>query len=139
LKRSGIAPVAIQEILRWTSPINYFARTATTDTTVGEQDIKSGDRLVMWYASANRDSDVFADADTFNIDRDDLSLDHYAFGGAGPHQCQGELLAHKVLATSIKQILARLPDVELAGEVTRARSTFVNALTSLPVRFTASS
>ena len=139
LSRSGLAPVAIQEILRWTSPINYFARTATTDTTLGEQDIKAGDRLVMWYASANRDSDVYPDADTFNIDREVQNLNHHAFGGGGPHHCQGELLAYKVLATTIKEILARLPELELAGDPSRERSTFVNALTSLPVRFTASS
>jgi cytochrome P450 len=139
LSRSSLAPVAIQEILRWTSPINYFARTATTDTSLGEQEIKAGDRLVMWYASANRDSDVFPDADTFNIDREVQNINHYAFGGDGPHHCQGELLAHKVLATTIKEILARLPELELAGETSRARSTFVNTLTSLPVRFKATS
>jgi cytochrome P450 len=139
LSRSGLAPVAIQEILRWTSPINHFARTATTDTTIGEQEIKAGDRLVMWYPSANRDTDVYPDADTFNINREGKDLDHYAFGGGGPHHCQGALLAHNVLATTIKEILVRMPDLELAGEVTRARSTFVNSLTSLPVRFKATS
>jgi cholest-4-en-3-one 26-monooxygenase len=130
--------VAIHEILRWTSPINYFARTATADTKIAEQEIKAGDRLVMWYSSANRDPDVFADPDTFNIDRAIKNLSHYAFGGGGPHHCQGELLAHKVLATTIKEVIARMADLELAGEVARARSTFVNALTSLPVRFKAS-
>jgi cytochrome P450 len=84
LSRSGLAPVAIQDILRWTSPINYFARTATTDTTIGEQEIKAGDRLVMWYASANRDPDIYPDADTFNINRPVQDLAHYAFGGGGP-------------------------------------------------------
>jgi cytochrome P450 len=112
---------------------------STTDTSLGEQEIKAGDRLVMWYASANRDSDVFPDADTFNIDREVQNINHYAFGGDGPHHCQGELLAHKVLATTIKEILARLPELELAGETSRARSTFVNTLTSLPVRFKATS
>jgi cholest-4-en-3-one 26-monooxygenase len=138
LSRSGLAPVAIHEILRWTSPINYFARTATADTTIAEQEIKAGDRLVMWYASANRDPDVYDDADTFNIDRATKDLPHYAFGGGGPHHCQGELLANKVLATTIKEVLARIADLELAGEVERARSTFVNSLTSLPVRFKSS-
>jgi cytochrome P450 len=139
LSRSGLAPVAIQEILRWTTPINYFARTATTDTTIGEQEIKAGDRLVMWYASANRDPDVYPDADTFNIDRDVKDHAHYGFGGGGPHHCQGALLAHNVLATTIKELLVRLPDLEFAGEATRARSTFFNSLTSLPVRFKATS
>jgi cytochrome P450 len=139
LSRSGLAPVAIQEILRWTSPINYFARTATTAATVGEQEIQEGERLVMWYPAANRDPEIFAEADTFNIDRDVADHAHYAFGGGGLHHCQGALLAHNVLATTIKEILVRMPELELAGEPTRAHSTFVNSLTSLPVRFKATS
>jgi cholest-4-en-3-one 26-monooxygenase len=67
--RSGLAQIALEEILRWSSPVNYFARTATTDTMINGVDIKTDDRVVMWYVSANRDPDAFADPDTFNVNR----------------------------------------------------------------------
>ena len=134
--RSGLAPVALQEILRWSSPVNYFARTATKDTSIGGVDIRTDDRLVMWYPSANRDSDMFADADRFNIDPDVRELSHYAYGGGGPHHCQGAFLADVTLSIALTEIITALPGLEQAGPVSREPSAFVNQLTSLPVRFT---
>jgi len=135
--RSGIAPIAIEEILRWTTPVNYFARTATKNTSVGGVAVKADDRLVMWYPSANRDPDVYSDAGSFNVARQDRELSHYAFGGGGPHHCQGAWLAHKMLSVTLAEIIKRMADIERVGPVSRAPSAFVNSLTSLPVRFTA--
>lgn len=135
--RSGLASVALQEILRWTTPVNYFARTATQATTLGGKQVKAGDRVVMWYPAANRDPDLFPDAESFNIAREVRDLPHYAFGGGGPHFCQGAFLAHKMLSVTLSEIVKRMADIEPAGPITRSPSAFVNSLTSLPVKFTA--
>jgi cytochrome P450 len=137
--RSGLAPIALEEILRWSSPVNYFARTATTDTTINGIDIKTDDRVVMWYVSANRDPDAFADPDTFNVNRGTRELAHYAFGGGGPHRCQGSFLAIKTLSVALTEIIQRLPGIEQAGDITREPSAFIDQLTSLPVTFSSSS
>jgi cytochrome P450 len=133
--RSGAAPSALMEILRWTSPACYFARTATTDTTLGDTRITAGDRVVMWYASANRDPEVITDPDTFDITRDANSLTHFSFGAGGPHHCQGDFLAHKTIYLTLHEAINRLGDLQVIGPVTRTSSTFANSLTSLPVRF----
>jgi cytochrome P450 len=133
--RSGAAPAPLVEILRWTSPACYFARTATQDTTIGGVPIKTGDRVVMWYASANRDPEAIPDPDTFDITRDANSVTHFSFGGGGPHHCQGDFLAYKMIYLTMHEAINRLGDLELLGPVTRVSSTFANSLTSLPVRF----
>jgi cytochrome P450 len=133
--QSGLPTAALQEILRWTTPVNYFARTATKDTSIGDVQIKADDRLVMWYASANRDPDVVANPDQFRIDRPVREISDYAFGGGGPHHCQGAFLAIKTLSVALPQIIKRLPDIQLAGPVTRVRSIFANSLATMPVTF----
>ena len=133
--KSGLPPSALAEILRWTAPIGYFARTATQDVTVGGTAIKAGDRLVMWYPSANRDPDVVHDPDTFDVARDLNDLRHFSYGGGGPHECQGAFLSNKMLSITLQETIKRLGDIELAGEVGRVRSAFANTLTSLPVTF----
>ena len=133
--RSGHAPPALEEILRWTSPVNYTARTATKDTTVGDTQIKNGDRLALWYSSASRDPDSFPGADTFDIKRAHQEPPHFAFGGGGPHYCQGAALANRILSVTLMQVLKRMPELELAGTAARVPSTFVNAPTSIPVTF----
>jgi cytochrome P450 len=133
--RSGAAPSPLVEILRWTSPASYFARTATKNTTIGGVPIKAGERVVMWYASANRDPEVIPDPNTFDITRDAGSLTHFSFGGGGPHHCQGDFLAHKTIYLTLHEAIRRLGDLEVVGPVTRRSSTFANSLTSLPVRF----
>jgi cytochrome P450 len=134
--KSGLQTAALAEILRWSTPVNYFARTATQDTTLGGVGIKADDRIIMWYASASRDADVIADPDTFNINRSVRDLSHYAFGGGGPHHCHGAFLAIKTISVALPQIIKRLPDIEIAGPTGQVQSTFINSLTSLPVRFT---
>jgi cytochrome P450 len=134
--KSGLQTAALSEILRWSTPVNYFARTATQDTTLDGVSIKADDRIIMWYASASRDANVIADPDTFNINRPVRDINHYAFGGGGPHHCHGAFLAIKTISVALPQIIKRLPDIEIAGPTGQVQSTFINSLTSLPVRFT---
>ncbi|WP_037074702.1 cytochrome P450 [Pseudonocardia spinosispora] len=134
-KKSGHAPPALDEILRWTSPVNYLARTATKDTTIGDVAIKADDRVVLWYASASRDADAFAGADTFDLNRGIQEPPHFAFGGGGPHHCQGASLANRMLSVALTETIKRLDGLELDGTPSRVPSTFVNAPTSIPVRF----
>jgi cytochrome P450 len=136
--KSGLSTAALAEILRWSTPVNYFARTATQNTTLGGVDIKADDRLVMWYASSSRDPALTADPDVFDIRRSVRAIDHHAFGGGGPHKCHGAFLAIKTLSIALGQIVRRLPDIQISGDVTYVQSTFINSLASLPVSFTPS-
>ncbi|HEY1973928.1 MAG TPA: cytochrome P450 [Pseudonocardia sp.] len=137
--KSGHAPAPLEEILRWTTPVNYLARTATKDTTVGGVNIKENDRLVLWYASASRDPEQFPGAEKLDINRAKSDPPHFAFGGGGPHFCQGAGLANRMVSVTIMEVLKRMADVELTGPAVRVPSTFVNAPTSIPVRFNATS
>lgn len=133
--RSGGTPGALLEILRWTTPVCYFARTATQDTTIGGVRITADDRVVMWYPAANRDPEIISDPDTFDITRTPKWLSHYSFGGGGPHYCPGDFLANKTVYRAIEETITRLGDLKLAGPATRVNSAFANTLTSLPVTF----
>ena len=126
---------AVEEILRWTTPLNYFARTATRDTEVRGVRIAEGERVVLWHTAGNRDPDFFPDADRFDITRHRAA--HTTFGGGGPHYCLGAHLARRELTILLNQTLARLHDLEISGPPVKVLSTWVNALTSLPIRFTA--
>jgi len=134
--KSGIAPPALGEILRWATPLNCLARTATRDATIRGADIKSGDRLILWYASASRDEQLVEDADKFDVTRQVADVFHAAFGGGGPHFCQGANLTHRVLSVAVREILRRLPNIERSGDITRVPSPFINSLATLPVSFT---
>jgi cytochrome P450 len=134
-KKSGLPPVALQELLRWSTPVNYLARTATTDTAVAGQPIKADERVVMWYASASRDSEAIADASRLDITRAPSDTPHYAFGGGGEYHCQGAALTYRILSVTLREILRRMPGLALAGQVSYEPSAFVTALTSLPVSF----
>jgi methyl-branched lipid omega-hydroxylase len=132
----SLIPQAVEEILRWTSVVNYFARTATCDTEVGGQKIAEGDKVVIWYTSASRDESVYADPQRFDITRPEHS--HQAFGGGGRHFCLGAGLARLELRVVFEEVLRRMPDIALAGEPERLLSSWANSLTSLPVTFTSS-
>jgi cholest-4-en-3-one 26-monooxygenase len=121
-------------MLRWGSSIHNFRRTATRDTELHGVPIKQGDKVVLYYASANRDEDVFADPHRFDVAR--TPNDHLAFGGGGVHYCLGANLARAEIKATMRQIVERLPDIELAGEPRRLHSDFVNGIKSMPVRFT---
>jgi cytochrome P450 len=113
-----------------------FTRTATKDTELRGAAVKKGERVAMFYPSANRDESRFADPDRFDIGRDPNP--HLAFGGGGTHFCLGANLARVEAAAIVPEVLSRMKDLELAGPVERVRSSLMNGIKSMPVRFTAS-
>jgi cytochrome P450 len=128
-----LLPRALDEVLRWWPPVIQFRRTATEDTTLAGQRIAKGDKVVIFYASANRDEAVFSDPDRFVIDRDPNP--HLSFG-VGPHFCLGAALAKLEARVMLTELFRRLPDVEVSGPPERLRSNFINGIRHLPVRFT---
>ncbi|MEO8539829.1 MAG: cytochrome P450 [bacterium] len=124
---------AVEEICRWTSPLHHMSRYVVEDTEIGGQAIKAGDRLLMWYLSANRDEAVFEDPYKFDIMR--TPNEHLAFG-IGEHFCLGAGFARKELKVMFEELFRRFPDIELAGPPERLRSNFINGTKHLPVKFT---
>ncbi len=133
LRDPSLVPSAVEEMLRWISPVMHFRRTATRDVELRGQTIKEGDKVVLYYISANRDEEVFPDAHRFDVGR--TPNDHLAFG-AGEHFCLGASLARIEIRVMFEELLRRLPDVQLAGPVRRLRSNFINGWKEIPVRFT---
>jgi cytochrome P450 family 142 subfamily A polypeptide 1 len=131
----SLLPSAIEEMLRWVTPVRNMNRTATRDVEVAGQKMREGDRILLLYPSANRDEAVFADPHRFDIRRS--PNDHVAFGAYGRHHCLGAPLARLELRVLFEELLARLPHLELATEnpLPRRRGSFVLGLTSVPVRF----
>ncbi len=129
----ALIPAAAEEIVRWATPVNLFRRTATRDLELGGQRIAEGDKVVVFYASANRDDKVFDRAQEFDIGRDPNP--HIGFGGGGPHFCLGRHLAALELRILLRALTERMPGLELDGEVSRLRSNFVNGIKHLPVRW----
>jgi cytochrome P450 len=124
------ARTAVDEIVRWATPVTYFRRTAAVDTVVGETPIAAGDRLVMWYCSANRDETVFADPHRFDIRRG-LQPMQVGFGGGGPHFCLGANLARAEIRAMFEQIATRLPHLR-TGRLELAGTEFVHGARALP-------
>jgi cholest-4-en-3-one 26-monooxygenase len=122
---------AVEEILRWSTPVNVFRRTATCDVELHGETIREGDSVAMFYASANRDETVFANPDRFDITRDPNP--HVTFGGGGPHFCLGANLARLEMRTLFGELARRCERIEPTGEVTRLRSYFINGIKTLPV------
>ncbi len=129
----GLLDTAVEEIVRWATPVLHFRRTATADTEIGGREIREGDKVVMWHISANRDEEVFDDPFVFDVGR--TPNDHIAFGGGGAHYCLGANLARAELRIIFREIVERLGDIELAGEPERLRSNFIGGIKHLPVRF----
>ncbi len=132
----GLVPTAAEEVVRWVSPVNLFRRTVTRDAELGGQPVAEGDKVVVFYASANRDESVFARPQEFDVGRDPNP--HVGFGGGGPHFCLGRHLAALELRVLLQALAERMPDIALAGEVSRLRSNFLNGIKHMPVRFTPS-
>jgi len=130
----SLVPSATEEILRWASPVMFFRRNVTRDTEVRGQKIKAGEKVSIWYISANRDEEIFRDPFTFDIKRS--PNEHVAFGGGGPHFCLGASLARMEINILLEELVKRVSSVELIGEVKRMRSTFINGIKHLPVRLT---
>jgi len=124
---------AVEEMIRWVTPVMYFRRTATRDTEIRGQKIREGEKVVMYYVSANRDEDVFPEPDRFDVGR--TPNEHLGFG-AGEHFCLGASLARLEIRVMFQELLRRLPDIELSGNVRRLRSNFINGWKRIPVRFT---
>ncbi len=136
----GKMKTAVEEMLRWVTPIQNMNRTATRDTVLGGQKIKEGDRLLLLYPSANRDEAVFTDPDRFDIER--TPNDHLAFGGYGRHHCLGAQLARLELSILFEELLTRFDKIELANPTAaapRRRGNFVLGIESLPIQFTVAS
>ena len=127
-------PAAVEEMLRWLSPVHYFRRTATRDTELRGRKIAAGDRVVMMYASANRDEDVFRNPDRFDIARSPNP--HVAFG-FGEHFCLGAALGRLEARVFLEELFARFASIELAGDPVRLRSNELNAWKRMPVRLIA--
>jgi cytochrome P450 len=132
----SLLPTAIEEVLRWSSPVICFGRTVTRDVELGGQQLRAGDRVGLFYPSANRDREVFADPVRFDIRRSPNP--HLAFGGGGPHFCLGASLARTELQVMIGALLRRFEVIEITGEATwmsagPAAAVGV-AVQSLPVR-----
>ena len=129
----GRVGTAVEEVLRWGSPLLHMRRTATQDITVRGSEIKAGDKVVLWYYSGNRDEDVFEDPHTFNILRNPNP--HIAFGGGGPHFCLGAALARTMLKALLTEVYTRIPDIS-APEPNFALANFINGVNSLPATWT---
>jgi cytochrome P450 len=130
-----LLPTAIEEMLRWVTPVIYMRRTATRDTELGGKAIKTGDKVVMYYGSANRDAAAFDNADRFDVAR--RPNDHVAFGGGGPHFCLGAHIGRLEIEAMFRQILTRLPDIAPTGAAEWLPSNFISGPRHLPVKFTA--
>ncbi|MFJ9690820.1 cytochrome P450 [Kitasatospora sp. NPDC101183] len=130
----SLIPTAVEEFLRWASPVYHFRRTATRDVDLGGRRIREGDKVVMWYASGNRDEEVFPDPDAFDVARP--NNDHVSFGKGSPHLCLGNLLARTEIRIMFEELVPRLSSIRLTGDVPRVRSNFVNGIKKLPVDVT---
>jgi cytochrome P450 len=124
---------AVEEMLRWTSPVVHMARQCTADTVIRGKTIKEGDRLLMWYPSVNRDEDIFPDPYRFDITRE--PNEHLAFG-IGEHFCLGAGFARKEMKVMFEELFRRFPDIELDGQPERLRSNFIGGIKHMPVRYT---
>ncbi len=130
----ALIPNAAQEIVRWQSPVTHMRRTCLADTELGGQMLRKGDKVVMWYISANRDDAVFPNADQFDVRRENARR-HLGFGH-GPHRCGGARLAEIQLATLIGEIVERNWTIALAQEPERLASCFLHGFTAMPVKIT---
>ena len=128
----ALIPGAVEELLRWASPVYHFRRTATRDAELGGKQIKEGDKVVMWFASGNRDEPIFADPYAIDVTRQ--PVDHMTFGKGSPHLCLGNNLARMEIRLMFEELLPRLDEIELAGDIRRVRSNFVNGIKAFPVR-----
>ena len=131
---AGIAATGVDEIVRWGSPVIWMRRTVAADTVLGEVELHEGDKVIMFYNSANRDEDVFDDPFTFDVRRSPNP--HIGFGAAGPHFCLGAHLARQEIDVMFRRLFERLPDIQSVGEPDRLLSPFINGIKHLDCTFT---
>ena len=132
LKEPSLISNATDEMLRWVTSVIYFRRTATKDTNIRGQDIKAGDKVVMWYGSANRDEDIFKDGHLFRVERENAKK-HLAFG-AGEHLCLGNRLGHMQIRVLFEELLDRFPNIHSISDPVRIPSNFLAGISELKVR-----
>ncbi|MCZ2838704.1 cytochrome P450 [Modestobacter sp. VKM Ac-2985] len=130
----GLTRTAVEEIVRWTSPITWMRRTATQDVELSGQSFPAGSKFLLFYGAANRDPAVFADPHRFDLSRDPNP--HVGFGSRGPHFCLGAHLARREIGVAFRAFADQLPDLEVIGPPARLESSFVNGLKRLPARLT---
>jgi cytochrome P450 len=135
LRDESLLPTAVEEILRWSSPVTHFARVATRDTELGGKQIHQGERVALWFPSGNRDEAVFKNPYTFDVRR--TPNEHIAFS-KGEHFCGGAHLARLELRLMLQALLKRTRQIELTGKVERLRSNFLAGIKHMPVHFTQS-
>jgi cholest-4-en-3-one 26-monooxygenase len=128
----GLIPGAVAEVLRWVTPVTHFARRAVIDTEISGQRVRAGERVVMWYSSANRDEEVFSEPERFNVTRSPNP--QLSFGGGGPHVCIASALATMELRHFLDRIVGLLPGIEIAGDPVRPETNFMNSIKCLPMR-----
>ena len=126
----GVARTAIEEIVRWASPVIHFRRTATADTEIAGHPIAEGDKVVLWYNSANRDESKFADPYVFDVRRDPNP--QVGYGAGGPHFCLGANLARREITVMFEEIRRRLPELRVTGEPAYLQSNFINGIKRMP-------
>ena len=131
--RAAVAPTAIDEIVRWGTPVIWMRRTVATDTVLGETELHEGDKVIMFYNSANRDEDVFDDPYTFDVRRNPNP--HIGFGAAGPHFCLGAHLARQEIDVMFRRLFDRLPDIVASSEPDRLLSPFINGIKHMECTF----
>jgi cytochrome P450 len=130
----AVGATAVEEIIRWSTPVIHMRRTCTRDTVLGGQAMKEGDKVVLWYCSANRDEAVFENPHHFDVTR--TPNEHVGFGGPGPHFCLGANLARREIRVIFDRIFKRLPDLEITGPPDRLQSNFIHGIKRMPCAFT---
>jgi cytochrome P450 len=129
-----LMPVAVEEFLRWATPVHHFRRTATRDVELRGKHIRAGDKVVVWFGSGNRDEEVFGNPYDFDITRE--PNDHVTFGKGGPHFCMGNALARLEIRIMFEELLPRIASIEATGDIEIMRSNFVHGIKKFPVRVT---
>jgi cytochrome P450 len=130
----SLTPTAVEEIVRWTSPVAWMRRTATQDCEVNGHQVTAGDKFLLFYGAANRDPEVFENPETLDLGRSPNP--HVGFGGHGPHFCLGAHLARREIGVAFRTLFDKLPELEVCGEPDRLKASFINGLKRLPGRLT---
>ncbi len=130
----GRIDTAVEEIVRWATPVIHFRRTATEDVEIRGTTIKEGEKVVLWYNSANRDEDFWDDPYTFDVTR--TPNEHVGFGAGGPHFCLGANLARREIRVMLTELFKRLPDIEATSEPQMLQSAFIHGIKHMTAEFT---
>ena len=127
-----LIPWAVEEFLRYASPVYHFRRTATKDVQMHGKVIRAGDKVVTWFASGNRDPEIFENANNFDVARN--PNEHMTFGRGGPHMCLGNALARIELRIMFEDLVSRIDSMEITGPIDFLRSNFVHGVKRMPVK-----